>query len=494
MFAKQSTKNADESGSSNNPLRPSSTRRRSIQWQTQPESLSISLGDYKRVIDNEYHISNSEVQKLKYENYFAIRSTWHTANKLYITLSYNDEIKRLIDNAGWAKTFSVHMPKSNRGIVEACIRRWWDTTHTFHLPTCEIGLTPFDFIMITDIRSMIVFPNNLENGEKSFATLDFVDIFGLATPEFDNYKAHVVDQTLLTNRGIIIGAEHVCKTTTDQSLCVSALRSDPHSASEDMKRLAHIMFKVSLSKGKDYFAQVKKLLGTTTDKDRGDVGIYGFHQQWTTDINNAILENYGCLLEDEIYCAINFTFSKELNAFFNRKSILITYEVASKEGNVLDQDRSRIRVPYLNSLFDSQIIVLDRRSYCCPLPLTLPRLEWLNTKVLGFRVFLSLLVEDRVRSTKLWQKYDQCANGSGLSAKEYINSWCKDLPNGFNEKSSLWAIINIKLKNIRVDHGLNVGLSALEFKIPQPLKGNNEGCLSPQWVARKPKLDKARYS
>ncbi|KAM7489746.1 hypothetical protein LguiB_027230 [Lonicera macranthoides] len=151
MFAKQSTRKPDESGSSNDPLRPSSARRRSTQRQNEPESRSISLGNYKRVVDNEYHVSNPEVQKLKYGIYFAIRSMWHTANELYVALSNNDEVNCLIDNAGWSTIFSLHMPKSDRGVVEPCIRRWWDTTHTFHLPTYEIGLTLFDFTMITGI-------------------------------------------------------------------------------------------------------------------------------------------------------------------------------------------------------------------------------------------------------------------------------------------------------------------------------------------------------
>ncbi|KAM7462497.1 hypothetical protein LguiA_030618 [Lonicera macranthoides] len=59
--------------------------------------------------------------------------------------------------------------------------------------------------------------------------------------------------------------ERVCKTTMDPSLCVSTLRSNPRSSSSDVKGLAHIMLEVSLIKGSDNFAQVKKLVRNVTD-------------------------------------------------------------------------------------------------------------------------------------------------------------------------------------------------------------------------------------
>ncbi|KAM7462498.1 hypothetical protein LguiA_030619 [Lonicera macranthoides] len=59
--------------------------------------------------------------------------------------------------------------------------------------------------------------------------------------------------------------KQVCKTTTDPSLCLSTLRSNPRSSSSDVKGLAHIMLEVSLRKGSDNFAQVKKLVQNATD-------------------------------------------------------------------------------------------------------------------------------------------------------------------------------------------------------------------------------------
>ena len=92
MFAKQSRRHADESGSSNDPPRQSSTQRRSTQRRNEPENCTTTLGEYKRVVDDELHVSNPNVEKLKSGNYFAIRSTWHTTNDLYVTLSQNDVV------------------------------------------------------------------------------------------------------------------------------------------------------------------------------------------------------------------------------------------------------------------------------------------------------------------------------------------------------------------------------------------------------------------
>lgn len=40
----------------------------------------------------------------------------------------------------------------DRCLVEALTERWWPTTHTFHFPDFELGLTPLDFYMLTGIE------------------------------------------------------------------------------------------------------------------------------------------------------------------------------------------------------------------------------------------------------------------------------------------------------------------------------------------------------
>ena len=40
----------------------------------------------------------------------------------------------------------------DRCLVEALSERWWPTTHSFHFPDFELGLTPLDFYMLTGIE------------------------------------------------------------------------------------------------------------------------------------------------------------------------------------------------------------------------------------------------------------------------------------------------------------------------------------------------------
>ena len=63
----------------------------------------------------------------------------------------------LLDNTGLCALFKQQMPNSDRMVVETYCRRCWDTTHTFHLPTCELGFTPLDFTMLTGTRPTDLF-------------------------------------------------------------------------------------------------------------------------------------------------------------------------------------------------------------------------------------------------------------------------------------------------------------------------------------------------
>ncbi|KAK2975586.1 hypothetical protein RJ640_014073 [Escallonia rubra] len=59
--------------------------------------------------------------------------------------------------------------------------------------------------------------------------------------------------------------ESVCKRTMYHDLCVSSLRSNPHSAGADVKGLARIMLELFRDKAIDNLVQVKKLQSTATD-------------------------------------------------------------------------------------------------------------------------------------------------------------------------------------------------------------------------------------
>ena len=157
-FARSSFSNPpDEDGSSTSANRPSFARRRSTERRSQPEnegvpptqgaSSSSPFANYKRLVDDGKHISR--MKRTTEGSLFYIRSTWHTASALYNRLTVNPEVQMLLENTGLCVLFKRKMPNFDRTVVEACYRRWWDTTHTFHLSTCEIGFTPLDFTMLT---------------------------------------------------------------------------------------------------------------------------------------------------------------------------------------------------------------------------------------------------------------------------------------------------------------------------------------------------------
>lgn len=51
--------------------------------------------------------------------------------------------------------------------------------------------------------------------------------------------------------------------------------------------------------------------------------------------DNAILEDYACLPENEIYRAIDFTFPEKLNPLFGINGVLKPFEAALIEGRVV---------------------------------------------------------------------------------------------------------------------------------------------------------------
>ncbi|PIA59403.1 hypothetical protein AQUCO_00400347v1 [Aquilegia coerulea] len=50
------------------------------------------------------------------------------------------------------------------------LERWWPNTHTFHFPSCELGVTPLDFTMITGLSiglgHLIPYDDSLEKEDK----------------------------------------------------------------------------------------------------------------------------------------------------------------------------------------------------------------------------------------------------------------------------------------------------------------------------------------
>lgn len=116
-----------------------------------------STDEYLRVVDDNPHASDGKTSLNKQGDRFKLRGNWKRLHLFYVGLSKFEQIKAVIDVAGWSRLLSVDMPNSDQRLVESCVERWWDTTHTFHLPLVEFGISPYDFTFITGMYMTIDF-------------------------------------------------------------------------------------------------------------------------------------------------------------------------------------------------------------------------------------------------------------------------------------------------------------------------------------------------
>lgn len=120
----------------------------------QDEARSIDYTDptiYKPLFDNENHLYKHATEHPSGGS-FNFRGNWSRPIKAYKErCSKIPQVKHLIDKALWHYFFMIDTEKSSMRLVEALVERWWDTTHTFHLPCGELGFTPLDWAMLTGL-------------------------------------------------------------------------------------------------------------------------------------------------------------------------------------------------------------------------------------------------------------------------------------------------------------------------------------------------------
>ena len=62
------------------------------------------------------------------------------------------ETRAYIQEAGFEPIFSLPSKKSaSATLVQCLIKRWWDTTHTFHIVEWEMTVTLYDFHHMTGL-------------------------------------------------------------------------------------------------------------------------------------------------------------------------------------------------------------------------------------------------------------------------------------------------------------------------------------------------------
>jgi len=112
----------------------------------QCEAPSIDYTDptsYKRMVDDEDHLHKHVINN-PIGGACNFRGNWNGPITAYERCSRITRVKLLIDQALWHRFFKIETGKSSKRLVEALVERWWDTTHTFHLPCGELGFTPLD--------------------------------------------------------------------------------------------------------------------------------------------------------------------------------------------------------------------------------------------------------------------------------------------------------------------------------------------------------------
>ena len=62
------------------------------------------------------------------------------------------ETRGYVREAGFEPVIGLLLEKSaSATLVQCLIKRWWDTTHTFHIAKREMTVTPYDFYRMTNL-------------------------------------------------------------------------------------------------------------------------------------------------------------------------------------------------------------------------------------------------------------------------------------------------------------------------------------------------------
>ncbi|KAF6140256.1 hypothetical protein GIB67_000304 [Kingdonia uniflora] len=82
---------------------------------------------------------------------FKCRSVLVNLHEIYLILIKVPHLKLRLKVTNLLSVFDCKIGNGDSQVILAMIERWWPTTHTFHLPCGELGITPRDFTVITGI-------------------------------------------------------------------------------------------------------------------------------------------------------------------------------------------------------------------------------------------------------------------------------------------------------------------------------------------------------
>ncbi|KAF6155244.1 hypothetical protein GIB67_019770 [Kingdonia uniflora] len=71
--------------------------------------------------------------------------------EVYLILIDVPHLKQRLKATNLMSLFNCKVGNGDNQVIVLMVERWWATTHTFHLPCGELGITPRDFMMHTGI-------------------------------------------------------------------------------------------------------------------------------------------------------------------------------------------------------------------------------------------------------------------------------------------------------------------------------------------------------
>ncbi|KAF6153096.1 hypothetical protein GIB67_034818 [Kingdonia uniflora] len=117
-----------------------------------PLSQNYEARDFRQLTqpDGNGHLSIS-VATTSARVRFNCRSVLVKLRKIYVILIEVPHSKQRLKATNLMSVFDCKIGNVDNQVILAMIERWWPTTHTFYLPCGELGITPRDFTMLTEI-------------------------------------------------------------------------------------------------------------------------------------------------------------------------------------------------------------------------------------------------------------------------------------------------------------------------------------------------------
>ncbi|KAF5180551.1 hypothetical protein FRX31_029862 [Thalictrum thalictroides] len=111
------------------------------------EAMELAPDTLGHISNNNY--TNEELIHMTYR--CRILRTHYWWNLMVQREAAFEYIKEIIRATLFSTLLIFEQGNADNQILFALLQRWWPTTHTFHLPVGEVGITPLDFTMLSGL-------------------------------------------------------------------------------------------------------------------------------------------------------------------------------------------------------------------------------------------------------------------------------------------------------------------------------------------------------